>query len=267
MVSNRKTLDTLRNTLGLSNLQDVSQLAQVSQNLLEQKFDATPESFSASRMGKIYMRWLVHQDFTTEERPQSQVVEQWVSFVESWGLQVEDAIALWAKINNKHTESDEDTEQLREKRNAIRHEIENQFLKLEYDAHLAWDLRAHTTLRLGSIRASTAQLQCKVSHMLGSSSAKLKFKTRGQIRKFDEHTKSALQDWPTRDIPFSSIETAADTDTKSKESEEITSLDIKGEHEEAPAKKKARLDTGGSGSLRLVSKESGTSSSPIDLTK
>lgn len=138
MGSNRKTLDTLRHTLGLSNLQDVSQLAQVSQNLLEQKFDATPESFSARRMGKIYMRWLVHQDFTTEERSQSQVVEQWVSFVDSWGLEVEDAIALWAKINNKHTESDEDTKELRERRNSLRHEIENQFLKLEYDAHLAW---------------------------------------------------------------------------------------------------------------------------------
>ncbi|CVK99526.1 uncharacterized protein FMAN_02367 [Fusarium mangiferae] len=243
MVSNRKTLDTLRNTLGLSNLQDVSQLAQVSQNLLEQKFDATPESFSASRMGKIYMRWLVHQDFTTEERPKSQVVEQWVSFVDSWGLEVEDAIALWAKINNKHTESDEDTEQLREKRNAIRHEIENQFLKLETSEPIP------------------------PSGLVQSGPPLRNYNTRGQIRKFDEHTKSALQDWPTRDIPFSSIETAADTDTKSKESEEITSLDIKGEHEEAPAKKKARLDTGGSSSLRLVSKESGTSSSPIDLTK
>lgn len=138
MGSNRKILNTLRYTLGFSNLQDVSQLAQVSQNLLEQKFDATPESFSARRMGEIYMRWLIHQDFTAEENPQSQVVEQWVSFVDSWKLEVEDAIALWAKINNKDTESGKDTEQLREKRNALRHEIENQFLKLEYDAHLAW---------------------------------------------------------------------------------------------------------------------------------
>ncbi|RBA17259.1 hypothetical protein FPRO05_01983 [Fusarium proliferatum] len=241
MESNRKTLNTLRYTLGLSNLQDVSQLAQVSQNLLEQKFDATPESFSARRMGRIYMTWLIHQDFTTEENLQSQVVEKWVSFVDSWGLEVEDAIALWAKINNKDTESDEDTKQLREKRNALRHEIENQFLKLE------------------------------TSEPIPPSGLPLRnYNTRSQIRKFDEYTKSALQDWPTRDIPFSSIETAADTDTKSKESkesEEITSLDIKGEHGEVPAKKKARLDTGGSSNPRLVSKGSGTSSSPIDLTK
>ncbi|SCN90246.1 uncharacterized protein FFB20_12773 [Fusarium fujikuroi] len=246
MGSNRKILNTLRYTLGLSNLQDVSQLAQVSQNLLEQKFDATPESFSARRMGKIYMTWLIHQDFTTEVNLQSQVVEQWVSFVNSWGFEVEDAIALWAKINNKDTESDEDTKQLREKRNALRHEIENQFLNNSTSEPIPPSGLVQTVPPLRN------------------------YNTRGQIRKFDEYTKSALQDWPTRDIPFSSIETAADTDTKSKESEEseeITSLDIKGEHGEVPAKKKAKLDTGGSSSLRLVSKGSGTGSSPIDLTK
>ncbi|KLO96014.1 uncharacterized protein LW93_10895 [Fusarium fujikuroi] len=261
MGSNRKILNTLRYTLGLSNLQDVSQLAQVSQNLLEQKFDATPESFSARRMGKIYMTWLIHQDFTTEVNLQSQVVEQWVSFVNSWGFEVEDAIALWAKINNKDTESDEDTKQLREKRNALRHEIENQFLN---STMLIWHGYGYR------VNGYSTSEPIPPSGLVQTVPPLRNYNTRGQIRKFDEYTKSALQDWPTRDIPFSSIETAADTNTKSKESEEseeITSLDIKGEHGEVPAKKKAKLDTGGSSSLRLVSKGSGTGSSPIDLTK
>jgi hypothetical protein len=98
----------------------------------------------------------------------------------------------------------------------------------------------------------------------------LKIKTRGQIREFDEYandikTKSALENWPTKDIPFPSIETAVDTDTESEESSETASLDIKREHGEETAKKKARLDTGGS-IPSLVLNGSGTISSPIDLT-
>jgi hypothetical protein len=89
-------------------------------------------------MSSIYMRWLIHQDFTVGERLQSQVVEQWVSFVDSWGLEVEEAIALWAKTMDEDTESDEETKQLRVKSNSLRHEIESQFFKLKYDAQLAW---------------------------------------------------------------------------------------------------------------------------------
>ena len=73
MASRKNLRHTLRWTLGLRDLQDVSQLAQVSQDLLEQRFDATRHSFAKS-MGRIYMRWLLHQDFTIEERLQSQVV-------------------------------------------------------------------------------------------------------------------------------------------------------------------------------------------------
>lgn len=138
MESSRILLNTLRYTLGLTNLRDVSQLTQVSQSRLEQKFDAISERFSTRRMSSIYMRWLIHQDFTVGERLQSQVVEQWVSFVDSWGLEVEEAIALWAKTMDEDTESDEETKQLRVKRNSLRHEIESQFFKLKYDAQLAW---------------------------------------------------------------------------------------------------------------------------------
>ncbi|KAF4421059.1 hypothetical protein FACUT_11080 [Fusarium acutatum] len=246
MESSRNLLNTLRYTLGLSNLRDESQLAQVSQNLLEQRFNATPESFSNMRMGRIYMRWLMHQDFTIEDCLQSQIVEQWVSFVVSWGLGIEDAIALWAKSNNEDTELDEETKQRKEKRNSLRHEIEHQFLKLK---------------NTEPIPPSGLVEDVPPLH---------NHNTRGQIRKFDEYantkTKSALENWPTKDIPFPSIETAADTDTESEKSPEATSLDIKGEHGGAPAKKKARLDTGGSSSPRLVLKGSGTISSPIDLT-
>lgn len=138
MESSRILLNTLRYTLGLTNLRDVSQLTQVSQSRLEQKFDAISERFSTRRMSSIYMRWLIHQDFTVGERLQSQVVEQWVSFVDSWGLEVEEAIALWAKTMDESTGSDEETKQLRVKRNSLRHEIESQFFKLKYDAQLAW---------------------------------------------------------------------------------------------------------------------------------
>lgn len=138
MESSRILLNTLRYTLGLTNLRDVSQLTQVSQSRLEQKFDAISERFSTRRMSSIYMRWLIHQDFTVGERLQSQVVEQWVSFVDSWGLEVEEAIALWAKTMDEDTGSDEETKQLRVKRNSLRHEIESQFFKLKYDAQLAW---------------------------------------------------------------------------------------------------------------------------------
>ncbi|KAM0083011.1 hypothetical protein ACKRZS_004953 [Fusarium odoratissimum] len=131
MESSRILLNTLRCTLGLTNLRDVSQLTQVSQNRLEQKFDAMSERFSTRRMSSIYMRWLIHQDFTVGERLQSQVVEQWVSFVDSWGLEVEEAIALWAKTMDEDTGSDEETKQLRVKRNSLRHEIESQFFKLK----------------------------------------------------------------------------------------------------------------------------------------
>ncbi|RKK18780.1 hypothetical protein BFJ63_vAg2888 [Fusarium oxysporum f. sp. narcissi] len=138
MESSRILLNTLRYTLGLTNLRDVSQLTQVSQSRLEQRFDAISERFSTRRMSSIYMRWLIHQDFTVGERLQSQVVEQWVSFVDSWGLEVEEAIALWAKTMDEDTESDEETKQLRVKSNSLRHEIESQFFKLKYDAQLAW---------------------------------------------------------------------------------------------------------------------------------
>lgn len=138
MESSRILLNTLRYTLGLTNLRDVSQLTQVSQSRLEQKFDAISERFSTRRMSSIYMRCLIHQDFTVGERLQSQVVEQWVSFVDSWGLEVEEAIALWAKTMDEDTGSDEETKQLRVKRNSLRHEIESQFFKLKYDAQLAW---------------------------------------------------------------------------------------------------------------------------------
>ncbi|KAF5612134.1 uncharacterized protein FSUBG_1723 [Fusarium subglutinans] len=229
MEADKSLLNTLRNTLGLSNLQDVSQLAQVSQDLLEQKFAATPEGFPPKRMARIYMRWLIHQDFTIEERPQSQVVEQWVSFMVCWGLNVEDAIAIWAKDNDE----------------------QHQFLILE---------------NTEPIRPPS--LVEEMPPPLRNHN----FKTRGQIRKFDEHAndakiKSALENWPTKDIPFSSIETVVDTDAESEEAEETTSLDIKGEDGEAPAEKKARLDTGGGNSPRLVLKGSGTTSSPIDLTE
>ncbi|KAF5554494.1 hypothetical protein FMEXI_1962 [Fusarium mexicanum] len=229
MESDQSLLNTLRNTLGLKNLQDVSQLAQVSQDLLEQKFAATPEGFAPKRMGRIYMRWLVHQDFTIEERPQSQVVEQWVSFMVCWGLNLEDAIAIWAEGNGE----------------------QHQFIKLE---------NTEPIRPPSLVEGMPPPLR---NH---------NFKTRGQIRKFDEHAndakiKSALENWPTKDIPFSSIETAVDTDAESEEAEETMSLNIKGEDGEAPAKKKARLDTGGSNSPRLVLKGSGTTSSPIDLTE
>src|SRR5690349_4477942 len=103
MESSRILPNTLRCTLGLTNLRDVSQLTQVSQNRPEQKFDAISERFSTRRMSSIYMRWLIHQDFTVGERLQSQVVEQWVSFVDSWGFEVEEAIALWAKTMDEDT--------------------------------------------------------------------------------------------------------------------------------------------------------------------
>jgi hypothetical protein len=137
MESSRALLTTLRYTLGLTNLRDVTQLSKVSQSRLEQKFDAISERFSTKRMGSIYMRWLIHQDFTIGERLQSQVVQQWVSFVDSWGLKVEEAIILWAKTMKEPTESGQETKQLRENRNALRHEIESQFFKLKYDARLA----------------------------------------------------------------------------------------------------------------------------------
>ncbi|KAG5755474.1 hypothetical protein H9Q69_012206 [Fusarium xylarioides] len=231
MASRHKLLHTLRYTLGLSHLQDASQLAQVSQNLLEERFNSTPETFTVMTMGRIYMRWLINQDFTIQERPQSQVVEQWVSFVDCWGVPVEHAIALWAKSDNEDTGLDEKTEQRREKRNSIRHEIEYQFLKLK-DPEL--------TPPSGLVEDMPLQHDRN-------------FKTRGQQRKFDEYNnariKSALENWPTKDIPFSSIETAANTDTEFEEAEEVTPLDMKGEHGEASVKKKARLDTGGSSSL------------------
>ncbi|KAH7167892.1 hypothetical protein DER46DRAFT_574750 [Fusarium sp. MPI-SDFR-AT-0072] len=242
MEPSRILLNTLRYTLGLTNLRDVSQLSKVSQNLLEQQFDAISERFATKRMGSIYMRWLIHQEFTTRERLQRQVVEQWVSFVDSWGLEVEEAIALWAKAMDEDTGSDEATKQLRDKRDSLRHEIESQFLKLKY--------RNPEPIPPSSLVEAVPPWR---NHNI---------KTRGQIREFDEYandikTKSALENWPTKDIPFPSIETAADTDTESEESSEIASLDIKREHGEEPAKKKARLDTGGS-SLSLVLNGSGT---------
>ncbi|KAF5691112.1 hypothetical protein FCIRC_520 [Fusarium circinatum] len=229
MESDQSLLNTLRNALGLENLQDVSQLAQVSQDLLEQKFAATPEGFAPKRMARIYMRWLVHQDFTIEERPQSQVVEQWVSFMVCWGLNLKDAIAIWAEGNGE----------------------QHQFIKLE---------NTEPIRPPSLVEGMPPPLR---NH---------NFKTGGQIRKFDEYAndakiKSALENWPTKDIPFSSIETAVDTDAESEEAEETTSLNIKGEDGEAPAEKKARLDTGSSNSPRLVLKGSGTTSSPIDLTE
>ncbi|KAF5699166.1 hypothetical protein FMUND_14882 [Fusarium mundagurra] len=131
MASSQDLLYTLRYTLGFSNMQHISQLTQVSQNLLEQRFDDTSETFSVNRMGRIYMRWLIHQDFTIgEEHLQSQVVEQWVSFMDSWGLGVKYAISLWAKSNSEDTKLDEEAKQRREKKNSLRHEIEHQFLKL-----------------------------------------------------------------------------------------------------------------------------------------
>ncbi|EWY96912.1 hypothetical protein FOYG_05429 [Fusarium oxysporum NRRL 32931] len=248
MESSRILLNTLRYTLGLTNLRDVSQLTQVSQSRLEQKFDAISERFSTRRMSSIYMRWLIHQDFTVGERLQSQVVEQWVSFVDSWGLEVEEAIALWAKTMDEDTGSDEETKQLRVKRNSLRHEIESQFFKLKNPEPIPPS---------GLVEAVPPRRNHNI-------------KTRSQIRESDEYandikTKSALENWPTKDIPFPSIETAVDTDTESEESSETASLDIKREHGEETAKKKARLDTGGS-IPSLVLNGSGTISSPIDLT-
>ncbi|KAI8409427.1 hypothetical protein FOFC_09266 [Fusarium oxysporum] len=221
MESSRILPNTLRCTLGLTNLRDVSQLTQVSQNRPEQKFDAISERFSTRRMSSIYMRWLIHQDFTVGERLQSQVVEQWVSFVDSWGLEVEETIALWAKTMDEDTGNPEPIPPS------------------------------------GLVEAVPPRRNHNI-------------KTRGQIREFDEYandikTKSALENWPTKDIPFPSIETAVDTDTESEESSETASLDIKREHGEETAKKKARLDTGGS-IPSLVLNGSGTISSPIDLT-
>ncbi|KAF5682277.1 hypothetical protein FDENT_7764 [Fusarium denticulatum] len=245
MASRQNLCHTLRYTLGLRDLQDVSQLAQVSQNLLEQRFAATPHNFTVKSMGRIYMRWLLHQEFTIEERLQSQVVEQWVSFVDSWGLSLEFAITLWAKSNGEDTELDEGKKQRREKRNSLRHEIEHQFLKFKKPEPIP-----------GSRSVGAVPLQRDYN-----------IKTRGQIRKLDEYnnakTKSALENWPTKDIPFSSIETAANTDT---EAEETRSSDTREEHEDAPAKKKARLDAAGGNSPRLVLKGSGTITFRIDLT-
>ncbi|KAH7248745.1 uncharacterized protein BKA55DRAFT_540168 [Fusarium redolens] len=248
MESSRALLTTLRYTLGLTNLRDVTQLSKVSQSRLEQKFDAISERFSTKRMGSIYMRWLIHQDFTIGERLQSQVVQQWVSFVDSWGLKVEEAIILWAKTMKEPTESGQETKQLRENRNALRHEIESQFFKLKHR-------NPEPIPRSGSDKAVPPWRNHSV-------------KTRRQIREFDEyakdmHIKSTLKNWPTKDIQFPSIETAADTE--SDESSETASLDIKREHGEEPAQKKARLDTEGS-NPSLVLNGSGTRSSPIDLT-
>jgi hypothetical protein len=138
MASRQTLLHTLRYTLNFRNLRDVSQLAQLEQNMLERSFDATPNSFAVKSMGRIYMRWLLYQDFKIKNRLQSKVVEQWVSFVDSWGISLEYAITLWAESNDEDTELDEERKQWREKRNSFRHEIEHQFLKLKYDAQLAW---------------------------------------------------------------------------------------------------------------------------------
>ncbi|KAF5550574.1 hypothetical protein FNAPI_7693 [Fusarium napiforme] len=214
MASRQNLRHTLRYTLGFRNLRDVSQLPQVEQNMLERSFETTPNSFAVESMGRIYMRWLLHQQFFIIKCPQSQVVEQWVSFVDSWGISLEYAITLWAKSNDEDIEldEDEDTEldedekrkRWREKRNYLRHEIEHQFLKLK---------------NRGPKPPSNS---IEGVHPRGN------HKTRGRMRKFDEYndakTKSALENWPTKDIPFSSIETAASTDT---EAEETRSSDIR----------------------------------------
>ncbi|EGU81469.1 hypothetical protein FOXB_08051 [Fusarium oxysporum f. sp. conglutinans Fo5176] len=254
MESSRILPNTLRCTLGLTNLRDVSQLTQVSQNRPEQKFDAISERFSTRRMSSIYMRWLIHQDFTVGERLQSQVVEQWVSFVDSWGLEVEETIALWAKTMDEDTGSDEETKQLRSLSSL------NSSMMLSshgYGYRTNRDRNPEPIPPSGLVEAVPPRRNHNI-------------KTRGQIREFDEYandikTKSALENWPTKDIPFPSIETAVDTDTESEESSETASLDIKREHGEETAKKKARLDTGGS-IPSLVLNGSGTISSPIDLT-
>ncbi|EWG45175.1 hypothetical protein FVEG_15802 [Fusarium verticillioides 7600] len=191
------------------------------------------------------MRWLLHQDFTIKKRLQSKVVEQWVSYVDSWGVSLEYAITLWAKSNDEDTELDEERKQWREKRNSLRHEIEHQFLKLKKP----WSKPPSNLV--GAVHRQRDH----------------NTKTRGQIRKLDEYnnakTKSALENWPTKDIPFSSIETAGDKNT---EAEETRPSDMKEEHGDAPAKKKARLDAAGGNSPRLGLKGSGTISFPIDLT-
>ncbi|KAF5604995.1 hypothetical protein FPANT_1334 [Fusarium pseudoanthophilum] len=196
MASRQNLRHTLRYTLGFRNLRDVSQLADMEQNMLERSFDATPNSFAVQSMGRIYMRWLLHQDFSITKCPQRQVVEQWVSFVDSWGISLEYAITLWAKSNDEDTELDEGGEQRREKRNSLRHEIEHQFLKLKNPVPKS--------------PSNSIGVHPRGNH-----------KTRGRMRKFEEYNdakiKSALENWPTKDIPFSSIETAASTDTEAKE--------------------------------------------------
>jgi hypothetical protein len=204
----------LEDSLGLSGTRAFIHLGGLRQDHIEDELASIPGWLPLKRRVAIYMKWLFQQDLDEQEHLRKTVVGRWVSFVSARGLGVREVITLWAEECRSPTiwESlpSEDEEPLGMRNNRLRQEIECHFFNLNLqDAAKNGPADIHSShgnqSRTAAHPPSSSILE---NHILKGSVSDLNSNTARKPDELqDERPGSAiLQNWPTRDIPFQSIE-------------------------------------------------------------
>ncbi|KAF4997407.1 hypothetical protein FGRMN_3898 [Fusarium graminum] len=228
MDSDSIIIENLRGIVGLNIMLNFAGLGRVRQNRLEQMLDAVAWNLSIKNMGSIYMKWLFQQNFDIPGSYRSQVIERWVFFVNDRGLEVDEAIAMWAHAARESSMATHESEQTR-KHNDLRKELEEKFRKLGNQRPSYRPKSGRTISTEYNLYAGVHDRSFDIS------------------RKRSRHSRSeedilgsgwTLKNWPTRDIPFPSTESPVDTEQE--ELEDGFSFHEEYEQIEEPVAKRRR---------------------------
>ncbi|KAL4723133.1 hypothetical protein ACLX1H_009623 [Fusarium chlamydosporum] len=230
MDPNSIILENLRLFFGFSSSRAFVDLAAIEQEKLEYDLEYISEELSQKNIASIYMKWLIQQDFDLQDACPSKIVETWASFMRPRGMRLGEAIMMWQHESNwlltviRDPKMIKDQEPMRRAANKLRREIEYQFLKSENAAK-------NGSTAFGSDHGNQSQpatlpplkpLARPVygperpppsSNTSNSSTFKHNFSGtrsrrtgRREEQPNDKPGSAFLQGWPTRDIPFHSVE-------------------------------------------------------------
>ncbi|KAF4966944.1 hypothetical protein FSARC_5429 [Fusarium sarcochroum] len=252
MDSNSIIIENLRQIIGFTGMRDFVDLGKVRQNRLEQKLSAASRNLSVKNMASLYMAWLFQQISLLDKHALSQVVKRWVMYVGTWGLERTEAITIWA-----HAQMSElsmvggamswKSERLRNEMKALRQELELQFLGASDSGER--DSEAHDFGHYND-QESLTHTGFPVPILIWSNPKDMIYNSKhGKVRKWDEYLQDrdeslelfcTLKNWPTKDIPFPSIELSDDEEWY--EVPDIVSNDTVEETAEVPSTKRQKLD-------------------------
>ncbi|KAJ4269993.1 hypothetical protein NW762_001666 [Fusarium torreyae] len=248
-------IENVRNVVGFTGMRDFIDLGKIRQSRLEQKLSAASKNLSIKNMASIYMAWLFQQISCLDRHSLSQVVEQWVAYVDTWGLECTEAITMWSlaqtsKSNRVEGAMSWKSERLKREMKSLRRELELQFLKVRDGGR-----RSSEADDFGCYNDPECLTQPELHAPMFTwpNPKDMVYNSKhGKARKWDEYQEDndessgptwTLENWPTRDIPFPSIESAGDEECE--EWDVLSDIESEGTMEETaeePSPKRQKLD-------------------------